>query len=80
MGMTFGKRLTLRELREQLGLRPMIEFDPDKPARLYDRLNEELFLWDPKWADHYREFSGPYRGYEELTDYDGRELLGWRPH
>ena len=77
--MTFSQGMNLRQLREQLGLQPMTEFDPDKPARIYDQLNEELFEWDPKWANHYREFAGPYRGREELFDYDGLELLGWRP-
>jgi hypothetical protein len=54
----------------------MSEFDPDKPARVYDNLNERFFDWNPKNADHYRKTARPYRdeGYEELTDYDGLEL------
>src|SRR5580698_1109745 len=43
--MTFSQGVNLHELREQLGLRPMTEFDPDKPARIYDRLNDQLFEW-----------------------------------
>ena len=26
----------------------MAEFDPDKPARIYDNLNERFFDWDPR--------------------------------
>ena len=57
----------------------MAEFDPDKPARIYDNLNEAFFDWDPKNAEHYRQTARPFKdkGYEELTDYDGVELLGW---
>jgi hypothetical protein len=81
MTFTTARGVNLVELREALKLRPMSEFDPDKPARIYDNLNEMFFEWDPKWADHYRQTAGPYKGksYEELTDYDGLELLGWRP-
>jgi hypothetical protein len=32
----------LADMRAQLGLRPMAEFDPDKPAQVYDNLNEEF--------------------------------------
>jgi len=82
MTFTISRGVNLAELRETLGLRPMSEFDPHKPARLYDNLNDRFFDWDPKrWADHYRQHAQPYKdpGYEELTDYDGVELLGWRP-
>ena len=43
--------MNLSELREALKLRPMAEFDPDKPARIYDNLNETFFDWDPKSAE-----------------------------
>jgi hypothetical protein len=81
MTFTNARGVNLPELRAALKLRPMSEFDPDKPARIYDNLNEMFFEWDPKWADHYRQTAGPYKGkgYEELTDYDGLELLGWCP-
>ena len=71
--------MNLSELREALKLRPMAEFDPGKPARIYDNVNERFFYWDPKNAEHYRQTARPFKdkGYEELTDYDGVELLGW---
>ena len=77
--MTFTQGVNLLELRTTLGLRPMAEFDPHKPARLYDALNESFFHWDPRMAGHYFRWAGPYKAHEELTDYDGLELLGWRP-
>ena len=57
----------------------MAEFDPDKPARIYDNLNERFFDRDPEAAEHYRQTARSYKGmgYDELTDYDGLELLGW---
>ena len=81
MTFTTARGVNLAELRTALRLRPMAEFDPDKPARIYDNLSEMFFDWDPKLGDHYRQTAGPYKdkGYEELTDYDGLELLGWYP-
>jgi hypothetical protein len=78
--MTFSNGANLLELREKMGIRPMSEFDPGQPARIYDNLNERFFEWDPEqWADHYRETAQPYtdKGYEALTKYDGLGLLGW---
>jgi hypothetical protein len=79
MTFTIARGVNLAELRQALRLRPMSEFDPDKPARIYDNLNEGFFDWDPKNAEHYRQTARPFKdkGYEELTDYDGVELLGW---
>ena len=81
MTSTIARGVNLAELRATLKLRPMAEFDPDKPARIYDNLNDWFFDWDAKDAAHYRQWARPYRrkGWEELTDYDGLELLGWYP-
>jgi hypothetical protein len=81
MTWTIRRGIDLAERRKTLGLRPMSEFDPAQPARIYDNLNERFFEWDPRDADHYRQYAGPYedKGYEELTEYDGLELLGWLP-
>jgi hypothetical protein len=81
--MTFAtaRSMNLVELREALKLRPMAEFDPSKPVRVYDNLNERFFDWDTKDGEHYRQTARGFKdkGYEELTDYDGVELLGWYP-
>jgi hypothetical protein len=73
--------VNLAELRRTLGLTPMSEFDPAKRARIYDNLNEVFFEWDSADAENYRQYARPYtaKGYEELTNYNGLELLGWRP-
>jgi hypothetical protein len=58
----------------------MSEFNPASRARVYD-LNEEFFDWVPELAHHYHRWARPHRkeGYDELTDYEGLELLGWLP-
>jgi|HubBroStandDraft_5_1064220.scaffolds.fasta_scaffold159326_1 hypothetical protein len=77
--MTFSGYNDLVELRDTMRLRPMAEFDPGKPARVYDYLNEDFFDRNPADADHYRQWARPYRGHPELIDHDGLELLGWQP-
>jgi len=81
MTFTTARGVNLAELRAALKLRPMAEFDPGKSARIYDNLNEGFFDCDPKNAEHFRQTARRYKdkGYEELTDYDGLELLGWHP-
>jgi hypothetical protein len=79
IAMTFSGYTDLVELRDTMRLRPMAEFDPGKPARVYDYLNEGFFDWDPRQADHYRKWARPAAGAPGLIDYDGLELLGWRP-
>jgi hypothetical protein len=69
----------LAGLRAELGLRPMAEFDPDVPSRVYDSLNEEFFDWEPvRYAADYRKWARPFRGTDEM-EWDGLMLLGWRP-
>ena len=58
--MTFTQGANLLELRTTLGLRPMAEFDPHKPARLYDA-NGSGFDWDPRMAGHYLRWAAPYK-------------------
>jgi hypothetical protein len=77
--MTFSDYTDLVELRDKMRLRPMAEFDPAKPARVYDYLDDDLFDWDPSKANHYRRWARQYKARPELIDYDGLELLGWQP-
>jgi hypothetical protein len=67
-------------LRASLGLQPMTEFEPDRPARLYDLLNEEFLAWNPADAACYRDWARPYVGAPDLINYDCLELLGWQPN
>ena len=29
--------------------RPMSEFDPDRPSRVHDQLNDKIIDWNPTW-------------------------------
>lgn len=60
MTFTTARGVNLAELRAALKLWPMAEFAPDKPARIYDNLNERFFEWDPKNAEHYRQTVRPF--------------------
>jgi hypothetical protein len=79
MTFSIAKGVNLAELRATRKLRSMAEFDPGKPARVYDYLNDDLFPWDPANAAHYRRWARPYKARPELIDYHGLELLGWLP-
>jgi hypothetical protein len=53
----------------------MSEFDPTKPSRVHDVLNDRTFAWKPEWAAHYRRHAkenGP-----GVIEWDGRLLDGW---
>jgi hypothetical protein len=61
MTFTTARDVNLAELRQALKLQPMAEFDPSKPARVYDNLNEAFFDWRPEDAEHYRQTAPPTR-------------------
>lgn len=72
-------RSMLAGLRAELGLRPMAEFDPDMPSRVYDSLNEKFFDWEPdKYAARYKQSARRNPGTDEM-EWEGLLLLGWRP-
>lgn len=57
----------LAGMRAELGLRPMVEFNPDVRSRVYDSLNEEFFDWQPdKYAANYRQRARPTQGTDEM--------------
>jgi hypothetical protein len=59
-------------------LRPMSEFDPSRPALVYDQLNDETFEWLPArhGVDHERYAERWGNG---IIAWDGLLLAGWRP-
>lgn len=58
--------------------RPMSEFNPDKPARVHDRLNDKVLDWSPSaFAAHYHRCA--YDFGEGVIEWDGLLLDGWRP-
>ena len=53
----------------------MSEFDPSRPAMVHDRLNDQMFEWDPEeWRGHYERFAHDHaRG---IVEWDGLLLDG----
>ena len=59
-------------------MRPMSEFDPERPARVHDRLNDHTFEWKTGWADDYRRNAKTGAG-DGTVSGDGLVLDGWKP-
>ncbi len=59
--------------------RPMSEFDPTQPARVHDRLNDQVIEWDPE--THGRDWDlGGHRDFGGgVVEWDGLLLDGWLP-
>jgi hypothetical protein len=58
-------------------MRPMREFDPCRPARVHDRLNDVTFDWRTAWADKYRALAVLER--DGIAYFYGLMLDGWEP-
>jgi len=59
-------------------LRPMSEFDPLRPALVYDALNDETFEWLPaRQGVDYERYAEPFK--EGIVAGDGLLLAGWQP-
>jgi hypothetical protein len=56
-------------------MNPMKNFDPDRPCRVHDELNDEFLNWKPEWAAHFREFAAEHG--EGVIAWDGFLLDGW---
>jgi hypothetical protein len=54
----------------------MDTFDPRKPCKVHDRLNDWLFDWKPEWAEHYREHAQKWET-PGVIAWDGLLLDGW---
>jgi hypothetical protein len=78
----FEQRRAERKTRETLGIsldgtpmNPMKTFDPEKPCRVHDELNDRLIEWLPRWASLYREFAVKHD--EGVIAWDDLLLDGW---
>jgi hypothetical protein len=58
-------------------MNPMSTFDPDRPCRVHDAMNDWMIAWQTGWADKWRQFAK--LGSEGLAYFDGRMLDGWEP-
>jgi hypothetical protein len=55
----------------------MSEFDSTRPAGVHDKLNDNTFEWEPRWAENYRQYADEFD--PGVIEWDGRLLDGWRP-
>ena len=53
----------------------MADFDPDKPSLVYDQMNDDLFEWQPEWADSYRQYATDIG--DGIMNWDGLVLVAW---
>jgi hypothetical protein len=58
-------------------MRPMEEFDPDRPCRVHDALNDRTFFWRPSWAADWRQYARS--GGDGTAWFDGLVLDSWTP-
>jgi len=59
-------------------LRPMSEFDPSRPALVYDQLNDETLEWLPiRHRILYERYAT--RHDDGIVAWDGLLLAGWLP-
>lgn len=56
--------------------RRMVAFDPSRPARVHDRLNDRVFIWKPAWAPTWKDRRAHAPG---VIEWDGLLLDGWEP-
>jgi hypothetical protein len=59
--------------------RPMVEFDPSKPAMVHDGLNDQVIDWKPElYQKHYERYAHPEFN-AGVTEWDGLLPDGWKP-
>ena len=56
----------------------MSTFDPDRPARVHDRLNERMHDWHTGWAAAFRR-DAVVDKVDGTVWWDGLVLDGWEP-
>jgi hypothetical protein len=56
-------------------MNPMSTFNPDVPAGIHDRLNDEIIEWKPQWAPLYRQYGVLHD--EGVIAWDGLLWDGW---
>jgi len=58
-------------------MQPMQAFDPNRPSRAHDALNDITFVWRTAWADNWRRCA--WVASDGLAYWDGLILDGWNP-
>jgi hypothetical protein len=63
--------------RRSLSMRTMSDFDPDRPSRVHDRINDRTMTWHTAGAAEWREYARPMP--DGTVHFDGYILDGWEP-
>jgi hypothetical protein len=58
-------------------MNPMRTFDPEAACRVHDKLNEQVLIWKPEWADDYRQHAREHD--DGVINWNGLLLDGWSP-
>jgi hypothetical protein len=60
-----------------LAMRSMRDFDPARPARVHDLLNDATLEWNTGWADNWRKYA--HLTIDGAVYWGGLILDGWEP-
>ena len=60
-----------------LAMRSMRDFDPVRPARVHDLLNDTTLEWNTGWADNWRKYA--HLTMDGVVYWEGLILDGWEP-
>jgi hypothetical protein len=60
-----------------LAMRSMRDFDPARPARVHDLLNDATLEWNTGWADNWRKYA--HLTIDGVVYWEGLILDGWEP-
>jgi hypothetical protein len=47
----------------------MSTFDPEVACRVHDKLNDQVLIWKPEWADDYRQHADDFG--DGVIEWDG---------
>ena len=53
----------------------MSTFDPEVACRGHDKLNDQVLIWKPEWADDYRQHTDDFG--DGVIEWDDLLLDGW---
>lgn len=76
--MYFHCPATLEPMPRPQNLNPMSTFDPSKPGKLYDQLNDKVFDWNPEQWAIWDTYASPPDS-DGIVSWDGLMIAGWLP-
>ncbi len=60
-----------------MSMHSMKDFDPARPARVHDCLNDQTFDWETRWSYLWELYAGPMP--DGTVSFYGLILDGWEP-